>query len=140
MEEADFVLLVGTNPRYEAPLLNTRIRKGYVHNETDVALIGPAVDLSYKYEVIVKIHFCIYLFKQYYLFVAQHLGEDPKVIDEIVSGKHPLSKKLSAAKKPVIIVGADQLARKDGAAILSKLHAYANSLNKDVSFGLQFFL
>lgn len=52
MEEADFVLLVGTNPRYEAPLLNTRIRKGYVHNETDIALIGPAVDLSYKYEVI----------------------------------------------------------------------------------------
>lgn len=51
MEEADFVLLVGTNPRYEAPLLNTRIRKGYVHNETDIALIGPAVDLSYKYEV-----------------------------------------------------------------------------------------
>lgn len=61
------------------------------------------------------------------------MGEDPKVIDDIVSGKHPLSKKLAAAKKPVIIVGADQLARKDGAAILSKLHAYANSLNKDVS-------
>lgn len=51
IEEADFVLLVGTNPRYEAPLLNTRIRKGYVHNETDIALIGPKVDLSYKYEV-----------------------------------------------------------------------------------------
>lgn len=51
MEEADVVLLVGTNPRYEAPLLNTRIRKGYVHNETDIALIGPAVDLTYKYEV-----------------------------------------------------------------------------------------
>lgn len=51
VEEADFILLVGTNPRYEAPLLNTRIRKGYVHNETDIALIGPNVDLSYKYEV-----------------------------------------------------------------------------------------
>lgn len=51
IEEADVILLVGTNPRYEAPLLNTRIRKGYVHNETDVALIGPQVDLSYKYEV-----------------------------------------------------------------------------------------
>lgn len=55
------------------------------------------------------------------------------MIDEIISGKHPLSKKLADAKKPVIIVGADQLARKDGAAILSKLHAYANTLNKDVS-------
>lgn len=43
--------MVGTNPRYEAPLLNTRLRKGYVQNETNVALIGPAVDLSYKYDV-----------------------------------------------------------------------------------------
>lgn len=51
VEDADFILLVGTNPRYEAPLLNTRIRKGYVHNEADIALIGPAIDLSYKYEV-----------------------------------------------------------------------------------------
>lgn len=68
-----------------------------------------------------------------FLNCVKHLGEDPNVIDEIVSGKHPLSKRLSDAKKPVIIVGADQLARKDGAAILSKLHDYANSLNKDVS-------
>lgn len=52
IEEADWVLLVGTNPRYEAPLLNTRLRKGYVHNETNIALIGPKVDLSYNYEVI----------------------------------------------------------------------------------------
>lgn len=51
LEEADLILLIGTNPRYEAPLINTRIRKSYVHNETDVALIGPQVDLTYNYEV-----------------------------------------------------------------------------------------
>lgn len=51
IEDADEVLLVGTNPRYEAPLLNTRLRKSYVHNEGNVSLIGPPVDLSYKYEV-----------------------------------------------------------------------------------------
>lgn len=50
-EDADLVLLVGTNPRYEAPLLNTRLRKGYVHKEQDIAMVGPNVDLSYKYEV-----------------------------------------------------------------------------------------
>lgn len=55
MEEADVVLLVGTNPRYEAPLINTRLRKGYVHNESEFALIGPKVDLSYHYEVILKL-------------------------------------------------------------------------------------
>lgn len=51
IEDADEILLVGTNPRYEAPLLNTRIRKSYIHNEGNVSLIGPPVDLSYKYEV-----------------------------------------------------------------------------------------
>lgn len=52
IEEADLVLLIGTNPRYEAPLINTRIRKAFVHNETNVALIGPEVDLTYDYEVL----------------------------------------------------------------------------------------
>ena len=46
IEESDFVVLVGTNPRYEAPLLNARIRKAYIHNNLDVAVVGPAVDLT----------------------------------------------------------------------------------------------
>ncbi|CAB3230761.1 unnamed protein product [Arctia plantaginis] len=49
VEDADFVLLIGTNVRFEAPLLNARIRKAYVHKDTDVALIGPKVDLTYDY-------------------------------------------------------------------------------------------
>lgn len=51
LEEADAVVLIGTNPRYEAPLINTRLRKGYLHNEQNIALIGPQVDLTYDYEV-----------------------------------------------------------------------------------------
>lgn len=51
MEDADYVLLIGTNVRFEAPLLNARIRKAFVHKETDVALIGPHVDLTYEYTV-----------------------------------------------------------------------------------------
>lgn len=68
-QEADLVLLVGTNPRFEAPLVNTRIRKryailswhlqsqlhspppSYIHNELEVALVGPKVDLTYEYQV-----------------------------------------------------------------------------------------
>lgn len=61
------------------------------------------------------------------------MGESPEVINDIINGKHPISKKLASASKPVIIIGADQLARKDGAAILSALHGYANKLSKDVS-------
>jgi len=51
VEEADLVLLVGTNTRYEAPLLNSRIRKSYLHNDLEVAVIGPKVNLTYDYEV-----------------------------------------------------------------------------------------
>lgn len=51
IEEADLILLVGTNPRFEAPLLNTRIRKSWINNDLQVALIGPQVDLTYEYQV-----------------------------------------------------------------------------------------
>lgn len=51
VEDADVVVLIGTNPRYEAPLINTRLRKGYLHGEQTIALIGPDVDLTYEHEV-----------------------------------------------------------------------------------------
>ncbi|XP_022916675.1 NADH-ubiquinone oxidoreductase 75 kDa subunit, mitochondrial [Onthophagus taurus] len=102
VEEADVILLVGTNPRLEAPILNTRIRKGYIHNESEIGLIGPKVDLRYDYD---------------------YLGAEPKVLDELTSGKHPFARKLQNAKKPVIIVGSETLKRKDGVAILAALQA-----------------
>jgi len=49
LEEADAVLIVGSNPRYEAPIINARIRKAWLHNETEVDLIGSEVNLSYTY-------------------------------------------------------------------------------------------
>jgi NADH dehydrogenase (ubiquinone) Fe-S protein 1 len=51
VEEADLVLLVGTNPRFEAPLLNSRIRKSYLHNDLEIAVVGPKVNITYDYEV-----------------------------------------------------------------------------------------
>lgn len=109
IEDADLVLLVGTNPRYEAPLLNTRLRKGYVHREQDIAMIGPKVDLSYRYE---------------------HLGHSSSTINEITSGNHPFAKRLKAAKRPVIIVGANAMARNDGKAFLS-LQTFAQQLQPE---------
>lgn len=111
IEEADVVLLIGTNPRFEAPLVNSRIRKGWVHNELEVGVVGPSVNLTYSYE---------------------HLGEDPKVIEEVLSGKHPFSKKLLNAKKPLIILGSQQLERNDGIAILSKAQQMAKHLSSKV--------
>ncbi|KAI5754804.1 hypothetical protein M8J77_011638 [Diaphorina citri] len=103
-EEADLILLIGTNPRFEAPLFNARIRKGYLTNELDVAYIGPKVDLRYDYE---------------------HLGESADLIKQLASGSHAFSKKLAAAKKPLIVVGADMLSRSDGAAVLALVQQLA---------------
>lgn len=105
-EEADFVLLIGTNPRFEAPLLNARLRKSWVHKELQVASIGPKVDLTYEYE---------------------HLGDDSGLIKEIAGGNHPIAKQIKAAKKPLIIIGADTLKRADGGAILAAVQNLAKS-------------
>ncbi|XP_060522824.1 NADH-ubiquinone oxidoreductase 75 kDa subunit, mitochondrial [Cylas formicarius] len=109
-EEADFVLLVGTNPRLEAPLLNSRLRKGYVHNELDIALIGPKVDLRYQYT---------------------HLGDSPSILQQVATGQHDVSKRLKSAKKPLIIVGSEVLERPDGAAILAAAQSLAAATSVD---------
>ncbi|KAL3273033.1 hypothetical protein HHI36_014489 [Cryptolaemus montrouzieri] len=104
VEEADAVLLIGTNPRFEAPLLNSRLRKTYLHNEAEIAVIGPKVDLTYDYH---------------------HLGTSAKAINDVANGSSPFSKVLKNAKKPLVIIGADLLKRSDGAAILSAAQSLA---------------
>lgn len=109
LEEADAVLLIGTNPRYEAPLVNTRLRKGYIHNESTIASIGPKIDLSYKHE---------------------NFGDDASLIGRICSGAHGFSKCLESSKKPAIILGAELLERPDGAGIHATVAAYCKKLSK----------
>jgi len=80
--DADFhlqVLLIGTNPRFEAPILNARIRKCWIHNELDVGLVGPKLDLTYDYD---------------------HLGDGADVLKQLAEGKHAFAKRLAASKNP----------------------------------------
>lgn len=114
IEEADLLLLVGTNPRYEAPLFNARVRKGWLHNELHVALVGKEVDLSYTYE---------------------HLGESAKILEEIASGTHPFFQVLAKAKHPAVVVGSSCLQREDGAAIMAAVSTIAQ--NARVSSGVE---
>lgn len=109
IEEADVVLLIGTNPRFEAPLINTRLRKAYVHGELEVGLVGPKVDLTYEYE---------------------HLGDSTSVLNDILSGKHPFSKKISASKKPLIILGAQAFSRSDSSALYSVVRQLAQKVSQ----------
>jgi len=97
VEAADAILLVGANPRWDAPVLNARIRKAWLASGVKIANIGPAVDLTYP---------------------AQQLGADIAVLKQIADGSHDFAKVLTAAKRPMIVLGAGALTRKDGAAIL----------------------
>ncbi|XP_056352201.1 NADH-ubiquinone oxidoreductase 75 kDa subunit, mitochondrial [Oenanthe melanoleuca] len=106
VEEADVLLLVGTNPRFEAPLFNARIRKSWLHNDLQVALVGSPVNLTYTYE---------------------HLGQSPQILQDIASGKHPFSKVLDQAKKPMVVVGSAALQRGDGAAIHAAVSTIAQN-------------
>jgi NADH-quinone oxidoreductase subunit G len=98
IEHADAILLVGTNPRLEAAVLNARIRKRWRQSNVAVALIGERADLTYPYE---------------------YLGAGPQTLKEVLDGKHSFAGILRDAKRPMIIVGAAAVARPDGAAILA---------------------
>jgi NADH dehydrogenase (ubiquinone) Fe-S protein 1 len=114
IEEADLVVLIGTNPRHEAPIVNTRIRKAYLHNDLDVAVIGSTYDLTYGYD---------------------HLGEDAQTIQDLASGTHPFSKRLAEAKRPMFIIGSSTYTREDSKEIfgdISKLvQRYQSTLVQD---------
>jgi NADH-quinone oxidoreductase subunit G len=104
IDQADAILLVGTNPRWESPVLNARIRKRYLHGHCAIASVGPAVDLTYPVE---------------------RLGAGPATLRELAEGKLSFAEKLKAAKNPLIIVGMGALTREDGAAVLALARSLA---------------
>ncbi|KAK7109599.1 NADH-ubiquinone oxidoreductase 75 kDa subunit, mitochondrial-like [Littorina saxatilis] len=105
VEEADVVLFIGTNPRFEAPVFNARVRKSWIHNDLKVAMIGAPVDLTYEYE---------------------HLGETVDVIEKLAGGNHPFCKVLESAKRPMVVMGSSCLQRSDGSALHFMVSTLAN--------------
>lgn len=100
IDETDYILLVGTNPRHEAAVINARIRRRWLEDGLDIARIGGAVDLTYEVE---------------------ELGDDPSILTQMAKGKTQTFAKLKKAKKPMIIIGAGALNRKDSKAILGAI-------------------
>jgi NADH-quinone oxidoreductase subunit G len=98
VERADALLIVGSNPRREAAVLNARIRKRWRAGRFPIALIGEKVDLTYSYD---------------------YLGAGPETLAELGGGKHSFAEVLHKAERPLIIVGAGALARPDGTAVAS---------------------
>ncbi|MEO0654436.1 MAG: NADH-quinone oxidoreductase subunit NuoG, partial [Pseudomonadota bacterium] len=101
IDDAEAIMLIGTNPRAEAPVLNARIRKAWSKG-ANVGLIGAPVDLTYEYA---------------------HLGTGPETITELLGRDHS-----AVGEKPsIIIVGQGALRRPDGAAVLAAAQALAAS-------------
>ncbi|RKP02204.1 hypothetical protein CXG81DRAFT_11039 [Caulochytrium protostelioides] len=103
-EQADAVLFVGTNPRHEAAIINTRFRKAFLHNRCDFAAISPEMTLNYD---------CV------------NLGDS---LAALTDAKHPFFERLRAAKHPMIVLGSGLLERPDAAQhALHAAHALAKT-------------
>ena len=98
IEQADALLIVGSNPRKEAAVLNARIRKRWRTGRLKVGVIGPKADLTYDYD---------------------HIGAGPESLADVASGKHSFAEVLKGAERPIILVGSGAIARHDGAPVLS---------------------
>ena len=108
IEDIDLCLLVGTNTRKEAPILNVRLRKRFLQGGFKVASIGPKMNLT---------------------FDVDSLGNDISTLLAICEGKHPFCKLLKKARKPIIIVGTAILRREDAKHILGALKRLVKSMN-----------
>ena len=98
IEEADFCLLIGSNPRFEASLVNARLRKRHRQGGFTVARVGEPADLTYP---------------------VTELGAGAQTLSEIADGTHEIADALKNAKRPMLILGAAAVARSDGNAVLA---------------------
>ena len=113
IENADLIVLIGANPRYEATILNSRIRKTYINNNTKVYSLGDIGDITYPYTT---------------------LENSTKTIQDIINDKHELSKFIKEAKNPIIIIGQSILKLNSSKYIFEELKKYLiknNKINND---------
>jgi NADH-quinone oxidoreductase subunit G len=107
IDAADAIVLIGSNPRHEAPVLNARLRRRAVAG-VPVGLIGRQADLTYDFT---------------------HLGDTPAAIEALGGdGDHGFGRALRQAKRPMVIVGQGALCRGDGAAVLAAAWSLADRI------------
>ena len=106
IEDADVCLLIGTNPRKEASLVNARIRKRWLCGGFSVGVVGQKNDLTYPQE---------------------YLGAGPQTLNELADGSHEFCEILKNAERPMLIIGQGALARDDGFRVLSAARKIAQT-------------
>ena len=107
IEDADALLIVGSNPRLEAAIVNARIRKAWLKNDLKIGVIGEAADLTYEYE---------------------HVGTSASDLAGLAKKRSGFIKTLKDAKRPMIILGSGAVARADGAAVLKAAAGLAKAV------------
>jgi NADH-quinone oxidoreductase subunit G len=113
IEQADALLIVGSNPRKEAAVLNARIRKRWRSGQLKIGVIGAKAELTYDYD---------------------YLGAGTESLSDLAAGRHSFAEVLKSAKNPIVLVGAGASARQDGAAVLAlaaKLAADVGAVRPD---------
>ena len=108
IDESDGCLLIGTNPRIEAALINSRIIRKSKENNYSIGLLGSQVDLNYNYNF---------------------LGDDPSIIYDLINGTHPFSKNLSKMNNPLMIIGQGALRGDKGEDYLNLCIELAHEYN-----------
>jgi len=109
IEESDLIILVGANPRYEATILNARVRKSFLNNKTEIYSFGDIGELTYPYKI---------------------LDNKTDTIKDIFENKNDLSEKIKNSKKPIIIIGQSALRLKSGKFIFEEFKKFLISINK----------
>ncbi len=109
IEESDFIFLIGSNPRFEATILNARIRKAYLQNKTNIVSLSDVGDLTYPYEF---------------------LNGSTENIKKIVENDHVISNTIKDAKKPLIILGQSALSSNSGKYIFESIKSFLKKNNK----------
>ena len=109
IEESDLILLIGANPRYEATILNARIRKAYLNNNAKIISLNNLGDLTYPYE---------------------SLDGQTQSIKEIFDGNNEISKKIIDSNKPLIILGESLLTSSSSGYLFNKIKQFLIINNK----------
>ena len=109
IEDSDFILIIGANPRYEATILNSRIRKAYLKSKLPVYSTNDIGDQTYPYKI---------------------LDNSINLIQDIIQGKNPIGEQIIKSLKPIIILGQSVLKLKSGQYVFEELNKFLNKHNK----------
>ncbi len=109
IEETDLILLIGTNPRFEATMLNARIRKSYLNNNTKVVSLNDLGDLTYPYQI---------------------LNGKAQTVKDIIENKNEISSLIIQSKKPMIVIGESFFNLKSSKDLFFSLKNFLHKNNK----------